>query len=505
MRRRMTATARAAETSQSVQPTDKLYLENTLLRVAGALFCHDRKSAPAHTSTIELNKGIADKNIIIRPDPRLGQPGPLAHKIFVALIKKHSGYGRPTQADVSFTRRELMRLIGRTAWSGSASEQLVRALDEIHHAFVRTRFKSADRYIEHSFNIFPEVYIERRAQATDPIEACTVTLARPILASLQDGHFTCLNHALMQELGTIGQAIYMRLFFHFANLYDGHHKKRLTFVKRYDDICVEWLGGLSIRQFQSVIERDQLGPHLGQLVRVGFLSNYRITEAKGRTGFVVTFRPGDTFFADYDRFYRRGSRPTVEFTEQSDRQQIAEPLKVAYLFAKKRRAPAEAGIPYVASKDVETAKFILSHVSFEQVSDFIDYGLTQAKKTRFDVQTLGGLKQYLVGYLATHKQRGARQAAHNKREAEEKATRQRAEYSHFRRLQADRLFATLPAQEQSAIEFAARGKGQRGAEKGSLGQIVLGIERARITAEKYPNKIASFEQWQQRRAQQQGS
>ena len=32
---------------------------------------------------------------------------------FVALIKKHSGYGRPTQADVSFTKRELMRLIGR--------------------------------------------------------------------------------------------------------------------------------------------------------------------------------------------------------------------------------------------------------------------------------------------------------------------------------------------------------------------------------------------------------
>lgn len=501
----MTAPARAAETSQSVQPTDKLYLENTLLRVAGALFCHDRKSAPAHTSTIELNKGIADKNIIIRPDPRLGQPGPLAHKIFVALIKKHSGYGRPTQADVSFTRRELMRLIGRTAWSGSASEQLVRALDEIHHAFVRTRFKSADRYIEHSFNIFPEVYIERRAQATDPIEACTVTLARPILASLQDGHFTCLNHALMQELATIGQAIYMRLFFHFANLYDGHHKKRLTFVKRYDDICVEWLGGLSIRQFQSVIERDQLGPHLGQLVHVGFLSNYRITEAKGRTGFVVTFRPGDTFFADYDRFYRRGSRPTVEFTEHSDRQQIAEPLKVAYLFAKKRRAPADVGIPYVASKDVETAKLVLSHIPFEQVSDFIDYGLTQAKKTRFDVQTLGGLKQYLAGYLATHKECGARQAARIKREAEENATQQRTEYSHFRRLQADRLFATLPAHEQSAIEFAARGKGQRGAEKGSLGQIVLGIERARITAEKYPKKIASFEQWQQRRAQQRGS
>ena len=92
----MTATARAAETNEPVQQTEKLYMENTLLRVAGALFCHDRKRAPTHTKQIELNRGVAEKNIVIRPDPKLGQPGPLAHKIFVALIKKHSGYGRPT-------------------------------------------------------------------------------------------------------------------------------------------------------------------------------------------------------------------------------------------------------------------------------------------------------------------------------------------------------------------------------------------------------------------------
>jgi hypothetical protein len=278
----MTATARAAETSEPVQQTEKLYMENTLLRVAGALFCHDAKRAPTHTEQIELNRGVAEKKIVIRPDPKLGQPGPLAHKIFVALIKKHSGYGRPTQADVSFTKRELMRLIGRAEWGGSASEQLTRALDEIHYTFVRTRFKSADRFVEHSFNIFPEIYVERREHATDPIEACTVTLARPIMTSLQDGHFTCLNHGLMQQLGTIGQALFMRLFFHFANLYDGHHRSRLSFSKRYDDICAEWLGGLTVLKYPSKIEQEQLGPHLRQLVKAEFLASYAIADAKGR-------------------------------------------------------------------------------------------------------------------------------------------------------------------------------------------------------------------------------
>src|SRR5271169_4892397 len=102
-------------------------MENTLLRVAGAMFCHDAKRAPTRTNEIELNRRVSDKTIVIRPDPRLGQPGPLSHKIFVALIKKHSDYGRPIQSDLSFTKRELMRLIGRKEWGGASDgEQITR-------------------------------------------------------------------------------------------------------------------------------------------------------------------------------------------------------------------------------------------------------------------------------------------------------------------------------------------------------------------------------------------
>src|SRR5436305_5616904 len=100
----MNATAKVERRQQAPLASDKLYIENTLLRVAGALFCHDAKRAPTRTQEVELNRGLAQNNIVIRPDARLGQPGPLAHKIFVALIKKHSGYGRPIQQDVSFTK-----------------------------------------------------------------------------------------------------------------------------------------------------------------------------------------------------------------------------------------------------------------------------------------------------------------------------------------------------------------------------------------------------------------
>src|SRR5580700_3212193 len=247
------------ENVSSAQPGDKLYMESNLLRIAGVLFCHDQKAAGKRTAPIELNAGVIEKHIVVRPDPKLGQPGPLAHKIFVALIKKHSDYGKPVRSEIHFTRREIGRLIGRREWGGRDSEQLSRALHEIHYTFVKTHFKQSGRFIEHSFTLFPEILIERREFPSDPIEACTVTLAAPILSSLQDKHFTCLNHTLMQKLGTIGQALYMRTFFHFANHYTGVNRSNLMFQKRYDDVCAEWLGGLKVLRFKADIIRNQLG------------------------------------------------------------------------------------------------------------------------------------------------------------------------------------------------------------------------------------------------------
>ena len=107
----------------------------------------------------------------------------------------------------------------------------------------------------------------------------------------------------MMRLGTIAQALYMRLFFHFANRFDGRSRKQLTFAKRYDDICNEWLGGLAIAKYRSNI-LDRLGPHLDQLVGEGFLASYGVESARTREGFVLAFRPGAVFFQDYDRFYR---------------------------------------------------------------------------------------------------------------------------------------------------------------------------------------------------------
>src|ERR1700712_1182097 len=301
-------------TDNQRQQAEPVYLESTLLRVFGVLFCHDPKRARGRTGNIEISRGVAEKGIAVRFDPEYAQPGPFAHKVAMAVIRKQSGFGRPAQKAISFSQRDLIRMTGRKSMGGRQSEELALALKQIRYSHVLAHFKKEDQFVEHDFSIFNEVLIERRASPTDPIVACTIVIADPIIQSLNDKHFTCLNHALMQQLSTIGAAFYMRLFYHFATHYDGHHLDRIVFKKRYDDVCAEWLGGLTVLKHRSKILGEQLGAHLDKLVSLGFLRSYALTPAESRDGFVLTFRPGDRFKADYHTFYTRRSPGKVKFT-----------------------------------------------------------------------------------------------------------------------------------------------------------------------------------------------
>jgi hypothetical protein len=96
------------------------------------------------------------------------------------------------------------------------------------------------------------------------------------------------------------------------------------------------------------------------------------------------FRPGVAFSEDYERFYRRRHQGELQWAFHDDRQQVSEPLKVAYLFTKKRTGHPADSIAFVPSKDVETAKLILAALGFDEVPAFLDYALAEAKKTNFD-------------------------------------------------------------------------------------------------------------------------
>ena len=496
----MKVAQRTKTESTESKSSEKLYMENTLLRVFGALFCHDPKRARARAGKIELNRGDKEKRLTIRLDPEYGQPGPFAHKVALAVIKKQSDYGRPVRKSISFSERELMRLAGRASWGGRDSEELAIALRQIRYTHLIAHFKINERYVERDFSIFNEVMIERRESHHDPIVACSIVLADPIVQALEDDHFTCLNHGLMKQLSTIGQASYMRLFFHFANLYDGRNRTQLVFAKRYDDVCTEWLGGLVVVQHKSKIE-ERLGSHLAQLVQVGFLSSYSIDRARTlpQSGnFVLTFRPGAVFFEDYDRFYRRRQQGGLQSDFRTDQREIGTPLQVAYLFAEKRTGQAVASIAYVNSKDVETAKQLLREVSFEEMPRFLDYALSAARMTNFDVQSLGGIKQYLGSYKASQVAAIDKRDREQQEQTRKKAEVERLAYDAHRRKQATYVFENLPRHNQKLIREQAHRMALTF--KGPLRAMMESRYIISISTQLHSDQLDTFEEWKAVRA-----
>ena len=150
----------------------------------------------------------------------------------------------------------------------------------------------------------------------------------------------------------------------------------------------------------------------------------------------------------------------------------------------------------MSSKDVETAKELLAHLNMEQMPDFLDYALAEAGKTRFELQTLGGVKQYLNGYLQIRQQRTTAKATAAARQAEERQLRLRMDYDQYRRTAAADLFQRLPADEQAAIEALARSKSN--SDSGAtdyMSETLARMEKLRLIAERHAGSISSFEKW----------
>jgi hypothetical protein len=199
--------------------------------------------------------------------------------------------------------------------------------------------------------------------------------------------------------------------------------------------------------------------NLDQLVAAGFLASYTVKKAKNRDGFVIAFRPGVAFFEDCERFYRRRRQGELQWAFHDDRQQVSEPLKVAYLFTGKRTGHPADSIAFVPSNDVETAKLVLAALGFDEVPPFLDYALAEAKTTNFDIQTLGGTKQYLASFLALKQRKVADQAQQAARKVRAQEDARRQAYDRYRRSAAADIFTALPKSEQGIIKDLARTDG----------------------------------------------
>ncbi len=294
----------------------------------------------------------------------------------------------------------------------------------------------------------------------------------------------------------------MRLFFHFANLFDGYHEGRLTFQKRYDDICVEWLGGLK-RPPVPIDDRTRAARSAPSPVgrSAGFLGSYAINKAAGdRRQFRDHVSARSRFFGDYDRFYRRREPGSVRFDFQAKTRQVAEPIKLVYLFIEKRTGQPPKAIPYVSSHEVETARQILEQVGSEEAPEFLDYALKEAAETKFRRPEPWRLQAVPAGLSRCQ---GTPRRYRGRRGSTARRARREAERRVYDQLRSccRRSPICIVAERRSRRPSTSLAQEARPGfgHDGPLAEAIVAIERARITIERHADQIPSFADWQPKR------
>lgn len=492
------------EPKKAVTKPERLFHEINLLHLEGHYFTFDPKAAARvirdPLKELDMRWRNPERNTVepvsITPNLAYGTPSVFAYKVFQAVIKKLSDYGYPAPENVSFGHREIMRLIGRDAYGGKDSKELVKVLHQFRHTGIDCWLydKSTEEATSLSFSLattFLYTY-KKRGQ----ISLFTIYLHPFIIKSINEQYTFCLNFGRMERLEAISMALYKHLYFHFSNIYSQKKSKDFVFRKNYAEICRMWLGGLKVLRFKAKILNEQLGRHCDALKKTGLIKSYAIEKNAAKDGFNLIFHPGASFFEDYEHFYRRRFQPELPFTLAYDENTIQKPQEAVRYFYQKLYGTDTVNDIALSEKETSFAASLFEKHGAKEIWSFIDYGLAEAIKTNFDIKTFGGLKKYYLPYTKHLAAEGQAKAVGTEQEEKRVHERKLAAYDSYRRGEVAGIRSSLSPAEIEAIESGIQTEleAQHPGAKIFSGWIRGWADRA--IAEKYG--VLSFEEWEKR-------
>jgi hypothetical protein len=127
-------TERGSLEESAARQLDRLMEEINILRLEGSLFCFDPREAKRRKGVLTFRE-LKEHPVKIEPQ-NYGQPSVLAYRVLQAIFQKMTEEGYPYPSAVSFSQREIARLIGRSAFGGNQSAQIYKAIMQLHkHLF----------------------------------------------------------------------------------------------------------------------------------------------------------------------------------------------------------------------------------------------------------------------------------------------------------------------------------------------------------------------------------
>lgn len=482
---------------KALSKPDPLLEELQVVRLEGRYFCFDRHEAKNRQGVLQYRDG--NRGLVIEVSPRYGHPSVLAYKVLQAVFRKVTLEGKPYPDTVSFSYRELGRMIGRDVFGGRDSQQLYDAIRQLEDTKIELYLydKDGKEFRSFRFNLIISSGFIGSGEVTGPtrIKAAALTLHPVIMDSMRRGHFAIFNWARLEEMEPLSAALYKRLYLHFSNLYEEQYDRRsLKFEKDYEALCQEWLGGLKPERYKSRI-MHQLGHHLALLRETGLVRFATIEDKSGSKGFKLVFRPGNSFFEDYAAFYQGNKARVLQFQHAADQADIKGPIDSVANFYKKLHKVDTLDGKIFAEKDIEFAKRLIDAIGTEGFTDLVEFALEEAPKTNFQMKNIRAIETYLPAWQAGKEKRKQEQATRKAEDDKRRQERLQSEYESFCQAEHFNYMETASETERAEIKrLAEEHAASKNHEPGHpMYRITVRLAEKAILAKRCA--LPPFEQW----------
>jgi hypothetical protein len=189
-------------------------------------------------------------------------------------------------------------------------------------------------------------------------------------------------------------------------------------------------------------------------------------------------------------------QPELPFILATDENTIRKPQEIVLYFYQQLNGPDATTEFGFSEKETAFAASLLEKHTIEETKAFIAYGIAEAKKTKFEIRSIGGLKKYYAPYVKDLREKAKEKAKDTEEQKIQENDRRRSEYEAYRATEITRLRSSLPSHELERMENAVRNELEA---KHPGSKIFTGWIRQRadhLLAEKH--EILSFKAWQKK-------
>lgn len=335
-------------------------------------------------------------------NPEYGEAGQLAYRIETLLINRRiDEAGRPVPTLLRLgSLSEICKELGINP-SGANTNNLKRALQQNAGALISAnlKYKSTDgakHSLDATFTKYSVVFRGDELPSGEKSDGVVILLNEQYRRVLNRAGTRPLDFKYLKELTPSAQRFYEIISYQiYAALKYEYREAKIT----YSDYCA--YSGQPRQSVAAEMNKRMYKVHLPH-IKSGYINkvSYQKTrDAEGNLDWIMSYIPGPQAVAEFERFNRRlfiddhsgdlddgaGDR---EGKSDSDALRLIKHFHL--LSGGKKNYQPRPGSP-----EIQHAEVVLKRLGYDGAWFFLEYALSEAKKTNFKMAVFGGAMQYL--------------------------------------------------------------------------------------------------------------